>query len=500
MSATKELIRLKRKQLEQKKAKAKSKPWRIEQFLFREQLALVQDPSRFATAVCSVRAGKSVACAADLINTALTMPGTTGIYITLTRTMAERIVWAELKRINYEYGLGALANESKLSLAFPMDKVTGKRSIIYLLGANTEVEIEKIRGLSDVALVYLDECQAFRPYVKELVEDIITKRLYDTNGRCRLIGTPGPVLAGYFYDCAENSNQWSHHGWTLHANFHLQAKSGMSGDEIIQQDCDQRGVTVEHPSIQRECFGRWVYDPNALLLHYRPEQNHYDMLPPDHYEYVLGVDFGVKDSDSLTLLAYSASTPKTWLVEEIITPNQGTDALADQIKALVTRYGEMRMVADAGALGKKLVMDILERYGIVLEEAYKPGKMANYRLLNNALRTGMFMAKKDSRFAQDCNKLEMDRQKSTPDRIVVKGHSDAVDSALYAFKLSPAYDYKPPKFKAVQGTPEYVREQEELHKQAIRERIQREQGNKDGVMKGFYKDASGRDPWHSWDD
>ena len=79
-----------------------------------------------------------------------------------------------------------------------------------------------------------------------------------------------------------------------------------------------------------------------------------------------------------------------------------------------------------------------------MEPADKLGKIANYGLLNNALRTGRFYAKKDSRFAQDCNLLERDRDASTPERTVVKGHSDAVDSALYAFRESPAYGYSPP--------------------------------------------------------
>ena len=51
----------------------------LESFLFKEQLDLVRDPSKFATAVCSVRAGKTIACAADLIDTALTKPGTVGL-------------------------------------------------------------------------------------------------------------------------------------------------------------------------------------------------------------------------------------------------------------------------------------------------------------------------------------------------------------------------------------------------------------------------------------
>jgi hypothetical protein len=486
VSAVNELIKLRKKQAAKAAQVRSYKTWDMKEFLFKEQWDFVTDQKRFVTAVCSVRAGKSVACAADLMDTALRMPGTLGIYITLARPAAERVIWPELKRLNDTFGFGVQFNEAKLSARFP------NGSIIYCMGAPHEEEIEKIRGLSKVALVYLDEAQAFRPFIKGLVEDIVTKRLYDTNGRCRVIGTPGPVLSGYFYDTANNP-QWGHHSWTLFNNPHIQAMSGMSAMELTLQDCKTRGVAIDHPSIQRENFGRWVYDPDALILHYEQSLNHYEHLPEDRYDYILGID-------SLSLLAYSPASPCTWLVAEMVTPNQGTDALASQIKDLQAKYGDMRMVADTGALGKKIAIDLVYRYGFVIEPADKLGKAGDYRLLDNALRSGMFRAKKGSKFAEDCNLLEVDREKTTPDRIVVKGHSDAVDSALYAFVLSPAYDWKPPPLRTLPGTPEYEREQMNLHKEAMRERIKRDQALKDGVAQGFPKDASGKDPWHSWED
>ncbi len=466
----------------------------IREFLFKEQLAFVHDPARYATAVCSVRAGKTTACAADLVDTALRMPGTIGLYITLARSSAKRIVWPELHKINREFRLGATPNEQDLSLKFP------NGSIIYCSGASNEPEIEKFRGLSNVALVYIDESQAFRSFIKELVEEIIVKRLYDTNGRCRLIGTPGPIPSGYFYE-ASQSSKWSHHAWTLHSNTWIERKSGKTVEELIQQDMDRKGVGIDDPSIQRECFGKWVKDENSLLLNYEAAINDFETLPIDQYDYILGIDLGFRDSDALVLLAYSPSSPVTWLVEEVITPNQLTDDLAQQIKILEAKYGNMTMVADAGGLGKKVVQDLMARYNFYIEQADKLGKIADYKFLNNALRTGMFKAKKETRFAEDCNILEKDLDKSTPEKTIVKGHSDAVDAALYAFGLSPAYNYTPTKFKAKQGTPEYIKEQEELHKQAVIERIQREQAMKNGNpnIGHFVKDRHGRDPWQNWD-
>jgi len=464
----------------------------IDAFLFKEQLAFVNDKERFATAVCSVRAGKTTACAADLINTALKMKGTTGLYITLARSSAKRIVWPELHKINRDFNLGGIPNETDLSFRFSND------SVIYCSGASDAKEIEKIRGLSNVALAYLDESQAFRSHIKELVEDILVKRLYDTNGRLRLIGTPGAIPAGYFYDACR-SEQWSHHAWTLHANPWIQKKSGKTVEELIEQDCQRKGVTIDDPSIQRECFGRWVLDSNSLLLNYNADLNHFDHLPEGKWSYILGMDFGFDDADSFSVLAYSDQSPNTYLIEEVINHNQTYDQMAAQCDILFKKYDFSRVVADPGGGGKKLIESLRHRYPIPMEPADKLGKIANYGLLNNALRTARFFAKRDSRFAQDCNILEKDRDKSTPDRTVVKGHSDAVDSALYAFKESPAYSYTPPKPKPVKGTPEFDKAFAQEIEDYNMDRIRRERENKDGQGLNWNLDKDGLADWQKFD-
>jgi hypothetical protein len=421
------------------------------------------------------------------------MPGTTSIYITLARSSAERIIWPELKELNRKHNLKAEQNEAKLSLTFP----TG--SVIYLQGGNDESEIEKIRGLSNVALVYLDECQSFRSHIGNLVNDIVAKRLYDTNGRCRLIGTPGPVPSGYFYDCAHNP-KWAHHAWTMHKNPHLLRKSGKTPDELIEQDCAMRGVTTDDPSIQRECFGRWVLDQNALLLHYEEEKNHFDVLPSGKWEHILGIDLGVRDSDSLSLLAFNAGSACTYLIEEIVTPGQLTDELARQITDLMSRYDIGAMACDTGGLGLKVVEDLKARYGFAIQAAEKAGKMSNYRILDNALRNGTFKAKKDSRFAQDCFSLERDYGKSTPDKIAIKGHSDAVDSCLYAFKLSPAYTFQAAPQQAKPSTADYDKEVQQRLFEHHCEKLKRNKELKEGNGMSWSTDERGVPSWLKYDE
>lgn len=476
----------------QKLVKQNEKPvFDIEKFLFAEQLALIHDPARFLTAVCSVRAGKTTACAADLIDTALKMPGTIGLYITLARSSAKRIVWPELLKINDQFKLEASPNGTDLSLRFP------NHSVIYCLGANTETEMEKIRGMSDVALVYIDESQLFRAHIKELVEDIIVKRLYDRNGRCRLIGTPGPIPAGYFYEASQNS-KWSHHAWTLHANPWIEKKSGVTVAELIQQDCDRKGVPITDASIQRECFGRWILDTASLLLEYLPERNHYEALPAGNYTYILGMDFGFEDADAFSVLGWHEQSPNTYLVEELIAEKQTYEQMVQNFEQLYRKYPFSRVIADPGGGGKKLIESLKHRYPIPFLVADKVGKIANYGLLNNALRTHRFFAKTESRFAQDCNLLERDRDKSTPERTVVKGHSDSVDSVLYAFRESPAYGYTPPISKPKPGTPQYDEAfAEEMFQHTI-DKAKKEKEMKDGQGINWELDSDGVPEWNKW--
>lgn len=432
----------------------------LSQFLFDKQLAFVEDAEPFKVAVCSRRAGKTTACAAHLLHTAINSPETVGVYITLSAMNAKRIIWPELKKINTQYKLGAKVDEVQMSFSFK------NGSTVYVSGAKDSSEIEKFRGLA-IKLVYIDECQSFREYIKELIDDVIGPALIDYAGTLCLIGTPGPVPTGYFYECAVKSELWSKHYWTFWDNPHILTKSKKTHRELMDRELKRRGVPIDDPSIQREWFGKWVLDSDSLLLRYNEEVNNFSTLPPTNgknsWSYLLGVDIGFNDADALAVLAHSEQSPATYLVEEIVQAKQGITELVAQIQHLQNKYQIAKIVMDMGGLGKKIGEEMSRRYQIPVEPADKTRKMENVALLNDALRTGRFMAKSDSRFAQDSYLIEIDKDKSRPDRIVVSDrfHSDIVDAVLYAFKLSPAYSYEPPEVKPIKGTSEWHKREED---------------------------------------
>lgn len=442
----------------------------LKTFLFEQQLSFVTDPNPFKTAVCSRRAGKTIACAADLISTAITQPETICLYVTLSHSTAKKIMWPELLKIKTQFNLKAITNETALSLKFE------NGSIIYLSGAHTKAEIEKFRGLR-LKKVYIDEAQSFKSYLEQLMDEILAPALMDMAGHMYLIGTPGPIPDGYFHDCSVKSSAWSHHTWTFWDNPFIRQKYGTDHQEVFTRELQRRGVDAGHPSMQREWFGKWVLDSESLLLHYSQERNHFDHLPPKTWNYIMGIDLGFIDADAVAVLAWSESCAETYLVEEKVIQKEDITALVRTIKDLEMNYPIAKMVIDEGGLGKKIAEEIRRRHHIPLLQAEKSRKFENLALLNDALRRSHFKAKKDSRFAQDCFKLEIDRDKTTPDKIKIKDtfHSDIVDAVLYAARESPAFTWRPPEIKPKIGTLEWARaEEKDMFTQAL-ERAEAEQ-------------------------
>lgn len=440
-------------------AKEEALSFDLSEYLFPEQLAFVMDPSPNKLAVCSRRSGKTIACAAHLMDVATKNEGVVCLYITLSRNNAKKIIWRELKKINRDYLLGGVENLSELSMSFP------NQSIIYLSGAKDTNEIEKFRGLA-IKLCYIDEAQSFREYIKELIDDVLSPALMDYAGTLCLTGTPSPIPTGYFHACAEELGTWKKHSWTFWNNPHIIKKSKLTHQQMLDRELKRRGVSADDPSIQREWFGRWTLDSDSLLVHYDENTNHYTQLPKlpgiEKYNYIMGVDLGYNDADAIALIAWAESSPVTYLVEEIVTEKQGITELVTQIEYITKKYDVSKIVMDEGGLGKKIAEEIRRQKHIPIQGADKKLKMQNIAFLNDALRTGRFMAKSASKFAQDSYLVEIDRDKSTPDKIAVSNayHSDIIDAVLYAFRESPSYTYEAPAKRLVKGTKEWAESQQ----------------------------------------
>jgi hypothetical protein len=392
--------------------------------LFGKQLPFGLDNSRFQTACCTRRSGKTVGLLAKLLKKAESTPNSVCLYITLSRINAKRLAWDILKSLNSEHQLGGEANESELCLTLP----NGAR--IYLTGCADMGEVEKFRGLA-LAIVVIDEAQSFPTLLlQRLIDEVLMPALMDFAGLLVLVGTPGPVPVGYFH-AACHSEEWSPHSWTVFDNPWIQRKSGQTPQQLLDAELKRRGVTVDDPVIQREWFRKWVSDPNALVFRFDPATN--TRPAKRHTQHVIGLDFGFDDADAIDVLGWSEHVREVDLVYEWVGAKQNITALCERVQKVYDTYQPLAVVADTGGLGKKIAEEITARTGIPLEAADKLRKLEHIEWVNDALRTHTLFVPADSRFAQDALLLELDRTNPEKPKISDRFHSDTADGLLYAY-------------------------------------------------------------------
>lgn len=417
--------------------RAEQKQFLLETFCFDKQLAYINDKARFKTAVCSRRAGKTLSIAAEFISCCLTERDVLCLYVTQTSRAARSILWPELKRIVDDFKIKVKTDDTRMTMLF-----LDTRSEIRLGGAKDESQIELYRGLK-LRKVKVDEGQSFRPYLKYFVNDILMPALRDLRGDLSITGTPGPIPAGAFYEYS-HSDLWTHHHWTAFENPHMKDL-----ELTLAEERAVKGITEDDPGYIRETYGRWVYDPDSLVYKFTKEKNVYDKLPEEKLEYIFGIDLGYDDADAISVLAYNYSNKHVYLVEEVVQNKQDITSLVAQIKDLEIKYKPIKMVMDAGALGKKIQDEFLQRHQLVIAAADKNRKHEYIELMNDDLRNGKFKAYNGSLFAEDCLLVQWDRSERIKQQQRLKisdsFHSDICDATLYAWREARHYLSEAPK-------------------------------------------------------
>lgn len=440
---------------------------------FPHQDAFVTDKSRFIAAQCSRRAGKTNGLALRFFKTLEAYPGSFCPYIALTRESARNIMWPVLEEQEEKFKIGLSFTESNLTVTHP----NGAR--LQLFGADMKNFIRRLKGIKTPGAA-IDEAQDFGSHLVALVDDVLSPALTDyKDSWLAITGTPGPVPMGYFFDITEQRKfGFSLHKWTLLDNPYLPGAA-----TFIQELKEKRQWDDVYPTLLREWRNEWVLDVESLLIKYSAAKNHYDVLPNGKWIHILGVDIGMKDADALAVLAWSEQSPNIYLVEEMINQGQDITTLSDQISFLMQKYDVSKIVMDEGGLGKKVAEEIRRRKHIPVQAADKLRKMENVAFLNDYLRLGKFKANKTSRFVEDSYKVQIDWEKTTPSRIVVKDsfHSDVIDAVLYAFKESPAFTYRDPPPVLKYKSPEW----------AANEVVEMEQA----AQEYFEEQAKQEDPW-----
>lgn len=414
---------------------------------FPEQRAFATSTATRKSACCSRRAGKSKIVAADLLAGAIVPPFTNQFYITNTLNVAKKIIWPGLKALNTEHGLGGVPSESEFYIEFPN---LGPDVHIYLAGAKDAGAIEKLRG-TPAKKYCIDEPQSMPERIlKPLMKDVVGPALMDYGGGLVLTGTPGPAPVGTFYELCESekfSRSWDRHKWTWRDNVKLPRRmAGATIEEIEEEILREHGWTRDDPTWLREYCGLWVADRNALVFRFDPAVNVYAELPDGQWQYVVGVDLGHDDADAIVVLGWTERSRTVYLVEEHVKAKQGITELGDRLRSVVDRYRPRATWIDTGGLGKKIAVELRNRWNLVVEPAEKSRKLEHIEIVNDALRTGCLMVPEGSQFAEDAALLQWDSDELAKGARVEADtfHSDVGDAVLYAYRACRGYLYEAP--------------------------------------------------------
>lgn len=388
-----------------------------------KQYAMVMDRSSHVAGICPRRAGKSYAGAAHALITGEATPGSISLIISLNKQQLRRIYWS-----GGPSGLYMMARKFNLKLEFNNTYLRWEHengSIGYLLGCEDDEQMEVIRGL-EADLYLVDECKSFAPgKLAKLIDQIIDPQLSSRDGKLLLIGTPGFIAMGPFYQAtcpqsldsdgmpysipagvekdawgrtANDDLLWSLHSWTLQDNT---AKPKQWIDALRKKK--SKKWADDHPIWLREYLGLWTSGGDGLVFAYAdekragrctwvPEQTAENPtgLPQDgNWRLVAGLDFGYEAPTAMVLAAYSRKYGELRHVWDFSGRHMVPHEISNMIKQAEKRFGRIEMIfADVGNLGKTIAQDLIETYGHPIEAAKKREKFDYIEQLNGAFQLG----------------------------------------------------------------------------------------------------------------
>ena len=417
--------------------------------------------ARFKVAVCSRRAGKTVGIVGDAFDLCLSEAKVRVLYITLTRENCLEIIWPDVLELIEKYKIDCKVNHQRLTVTF------ANGSYFSCAGAKDKKEIGKFRGRK-LRRIYIDEAQNFPAYVQEMIEADLMPTLRDLKGEMVVTGTPGPLKRGFFYNIATNG-LWESHNWTAFQNPHLHdPENGKDYESTLEEERRVRGIDKNDATYVRESYGIWTEDFDSLVFRFDPKKN-IDVPPIKDMTYVFGIDIGYNDADAIAVLGYDNKSKNVYLVDEYVKAGNDITALVEQIERMRIVYEPVKMVLDAGALGKKIQEEIIRRHSIPVAAADKHRKLEYIALMNDDLRTGKFKAKSGTRFEEDSYLVQWDKDAEDPSKLVISKnfHSDITDAVLYAWRECYHYFYTPPVPATARNTDQYMAELEAREAEAM---------------------------------
>lgn len=397
---------------------------------FPKQAAFLRDTSSMVAAFCPRRAGKSSAIGRWLLEPILKEPEVTTLYIALTYSSAKDIMWRDvLKTLNREYDLNLKTNETELTVMNPKNG-----SMLKLAGANAgPEEMKKFLGRK-IRRVAIDEAADFRQDLEMLVYEILMPALADLDGEIALIGTPGTIAKGLFFNITTRGRPgWSVHKWATLDNPYMKEPISKQINKLKEDN----PRVEETPWFKRNYLGEWVIDDGQRCYKYSPEHNGVtSALDPEFF--VLGVDLGFNDASAFVIAGYSATDKNLYFIDCYKSSKMTLTEVAERIHYYQNKYRINRMVVDNAS--KQAVEELKQRFGLPLEAAEKHGKAEFIEIMNSEMIIGkikyLIPAMKD--LIDEYADLVWDHEaKKKQEHPACENH--LADAALYAWRF--CYNY-----------------------------------------------------------
>ena len=339
--------------------------------------------------ICSRRVGKSELAARMLLADAL-KPNHHGLYIA---PLFEQAIGIGMKKVS------ELADEFKID--YKMSKIEGKitfsnGSDIVFKGNSKRGEADKYQGYL-YSLCIVDEVQS-QVCLDYLLNSILGAAMVDIKGSKQLlIGTPPRIPNTYCEKLWKmKDNIYSKYNWNMSKNPYLQNDV----EAEIDIACRKAGVTRDSTFIQREYYGKFAYDTEALIFkNYRT----YEEIPADFIptKMWVGVDWGYVDHNAIVVAAVDYYNKKAYVIDQqdfghVDTDEQERCVYAAYYKAIefLKKYRipdaehQVTIVADTNQPATILK---LQRAGLPIIPAEKPDVLSSTEQLATEMRTRLYI-------------------------------------------------------------------------------------------------------------
>jgi hypothetical protein len=194
---------------------------------------------------------------------------------------------------------------------------------------------------------------------------------------------------------ALDNPEWSTFHWDMFAHDLPDSKARKRAR--VETVIKNKGLSWEHPIIQRQYLGLRVRDPSNQAYEYQQGRNDYDPRTVDFdrpgWLHAVGLDLGFQDRDAVVVLAWRMDDQDRRVYVRFVWQRNhlSTDSLAYVVGLASAVYRPVVWTGDTGGHGAvKVLQTLMERLRIAINPK-PPDVMVSLGFVNDDLRTGRLL-------------------------------------------------------------------------------------------------------------